>query len=109
MGSSPTGSIIIIVQEQHLLTGHLQDLLDLVTLTLKQTQLAVTRFCAATKVLTNDARQPDLVLLYECKTKCHVCMSTCGLVAMTSASHAEGRQFDPGQVYCASRCPQRAH
>jgi hypothetical protein len=24
--------------------------------------------------------------------------STCGLVAMTSASHAEGRQFDPGQV-----------
>ena len=28
-----------------------------------------------------------------------VCRSTCGLVAMTSASHAEGRQFDPGQVY----------
>ena len=26
--------------------------------------------------------------------------STCGLVAMTSASHAEGRQFDPGQVFC---------
>ena len=25
--------------------------------------------------------------------------STCGLVAMTSVSHAEGRQFDPGQVY----------
>ena len=25
--------------------------------------------------------------------------STCGLVAMTSASHAEGRQFDPGQVF----------
>ena len=24
--------------------------------------------------------------------------STCGLVAMTSASHAEGRQLDPGQV-----------
>ena len=24
---------------------------------------------------------------------------TCGLVAMTSAQHAEGRQFDPGQVY----------
>ena len=24
---------------------------------------------------------------------------SCGLVAMTSASHAEGRQFDPGQVY----------
>ena len=23
---------------------------------------------------------------------------TCGLVALTSASHAEGRQFDPGQV-----------
>ena len=25
--------------------------------------------------------------------------SICGLVAMTSASHAEGRQFDPGQMY----------
>ena len=25
--------------------------------------------------------------------------STCGLVAMTSVQHAEGRQFDPGQVY----------
>ena len=25
--------------------------------------------------------------------------STCGLVATTSASRAEGRQFDPGQVY----------
>ena len=25
--------------------------------------------------------------------------STCGLAAMTSAPHAEGRQFDPGQVY----------
>ena len=24
---------------------------------------------------------------------------TCGLVAMTSAQHAEGRQFEPGQVY----------
>ena len=29
--------------------------------------------------------------------------STCGLVAMTSASHAEGRQFDPGQVYALTR------
>ena len=28
--------------------------------------------------------------------------SSCGLVAMTSASHAEGRQFDPGQVYVAA-------
>ena len=27
--------------------------------------------------------------------------SSCGLVAMTSASHAEGHQFDPGQLYCA--------
>ena len=25
--------------------------------------------------------------------------STCGLVAMTSPSHGEGRQLDPGQVY----------
>ena len=28
---------------------------------------------------------------------------TCGLVTMTSASHAEGRQFDPGQVYLHPR------
>ena len=28
-----------------------------------------------------------------------VMQRTCGLVAMTSAPHAEGRQFDPGQVY----------
>ena len=28
-------------------------------------------------------------------------ISTCGLVAMTSAQHAEGRQFDPSQVYDA--------
>ena len=26
-------------------------------------------------------------------------LSTCGLVAMTPAQHAEGRQFGPGQVY----------
>ncbi len=38
--------------------------------------------------------------------------STCGLVAMTSAPHAEGRQFDPGQVYfrrcraCSTAVPQ---
>ena len=31
------------------------------------------------------------------------CTGTCGLVAMTSASHAEGRQFDPGQVYSCTR------
>ena len=42
-----------------------------------------------------------------------VVMGACGLVAMTSASHAEGRQFDPGQVYlslsirviCVCVCP----
>ncbi len=36
--------------------------------------------------------------------------STCGLVAMTSAPHAEGRQFDPGQVYFVAttmRCAAR--
>ena len=33
----------------------------------------------------------------------HIVVSTCGLVAMTSASHAEGRQFDPGQVYVRFR------
>ena len=33
--------------------------------------------------------------------------STCGLVAMASASHAEGRQFDPGQVYPSSHQAQR--
>ena len=30
---------------------------------------------------------------------------TCGLVAMTSASHAEGHQFDPGQVYAEHPAP----
>ena len=30
---------------------------------------------------------------------------TCGLVAMTSASHAEGRQFDPGHVYLRAGLP----
>ena len=33
---------------------------------------------------------------------------TCGLVAMTSASHAEGRQFDPGQVYAQARAVSNA-
>ena len=33
--------------------------------------------------------------------------STCGLLAMTPASHAEGRQFDPGQVYFPSRAVSR--
>ena len=32
-----------------------------------------------------------------------LCQGTCGLVAMTSASHAEGRQFDPGQVYASAQ------
>ena len=41
--------------------------------------------CAAVPVMPHAARR---------STTC-----TCGLVAMTSASHAEGRQFDPGQVY----------
>ena len=30
---------------------------------------------------------------------------TSGLVAMTSASHAEGRQFDPGLVYFSAGAP----
>ena len=34
--------------------------------------------------------------------------STCGLVSMTTASHAEGRQFDPGQVYELSYVTRRA-
>ena len=38
-----------------------------------------------------------------CWCRIYVCaffyISTCGLVATTSASHAGGRQFDPGQVY----------
>ena len=51
-----------------------------------------------------------------CSSYCHplllVCslfphprfQGTCGLVAMTSASHGEGRQFDPGQVYREIAC-----
>ena len=34
-----------------------------------------------------------------CIDACFKLHRTCGLVAMTSASHAEGRQFDPGLVY----------
>ena len=30
-------------------------------------------------------------------------VGTCGLVAMTSASHAEGGWFDPGQVYACCK------
>ena len=34
----------------------------------------------------------------------HSFHGTSGLVAMTSASHAEGRQFDPGLVYFSKKC-----
>ena len=37
------------------------------------------------------------------------CTRNCGLVAMTSASHAGGRQFDPGQVYSDIRNRVRPH
>ena len=45
------------------------------------------------------SRRAALVFTGECTIlrPCH--QSTHGLVAMTSASHAEGRQFDPGWVY----------
>ena len=39
------------------------------------------------------------LVLSLCALKHAIPNGTCGLVAMTSASHAEGRQFDPGQVY----------
>ena len=51
--------------------------------------------CAAVPVMPHAARR---------STTC-----TCGLVAMTSASHAEGRQFDPGQVYSRDRCAKELH
>ena len=35
-----------------------------------------------------------------CALSARASQGTCGLVAITSASDAEGRQFDPGQVYC---------
>ena len=56
-------------------------------------------------------RQSPSAAGHGCSSYCHPLMivycsfphprsqGTCGLVAMTSASHAEGRQFDPGQVY----------
>ena len=47
-----------------------------------------------TRTSITDARGPAI----EYSAGRH-CTCTCGLVAMTSASHAEGRQFDPGQVY----------
>ena len=39
---------------------------------------------------------PRKCVHWSLSTKVQVQQSTCGLVAMTSASHAEGRQFDPG-------------
>ena len=39
----------------------------------------------------------------ECCTQFNM-HGTSGLVAMTSASHAEGRQFDPGLVYIFVSC-----
>ena len=44
--------------------------------------------------------QAHFYAVYMMQTNSDRCTrSTCCLVAMTSASHAEGRQFDPGQVY----------
>ena len=40
--------------------------------------------------------------LYKCVSVPAWVRTTCGLMAMTSVSHAEGRQLDPGQVYCCS-------
>ena len=62
----------------------------------------------AAELLTNDVRASSIAILYE-QNKVLACMSTCGLVAMTSASHAEGRQFDPGQVYSRDRCAKELH
>ena len=54
-------------------------------------------------VLTAMGVSRDLFILL------HFHQSTHGLVAMTSAQHAEGRQFDPGWVYARiEQCsPQR--
>ena len=38
------------------------------------------------------------------RAKIQMKQSTCGLVAMTSASHAEGRQLESGQVYTFVIC-----
>ena len=58
------------------------------------------------KVQRRASRRPSLGSLAGmlCATCQNTSQGTCGLVAMTSASHAEGRQFDPGQLYIAS-CP----
>ena len=47
----------------------------------------------------SDTAKSDCVENCSRKARQSLSASTCGLVAMTSASHAEGRQFDPGQVY----------
>ena len=47
-----------------------------------------------------------VVLVSELCLRVCVRIGTCGLVAMTSASHAEGRQFDPGQVYILLLMPR---
>ena len=45
------------------------------------------------------APQPGQLQSYKTNIGLAANLSTCGLMAMTSAQHAEGRQFDPGQVY----------
>ena len=40
----------------------------------------------------------DSPLVFSCHVYFQLRSSTCGLVAMTSANHAEGCQFDPGQL-----------
>ena len=56
---------------------------------------------AACDCVVHSAQSLELSHLYMARDT-EGAMSTRGLVAMTSAQHAEGRQFDPGRVYATS-------
>ena len=57
------------------------------------------RGCLFFLQLRADAKRSSRAVVVVDGLPCVETQSTCGLVAMTSASHAEGRQLDPGQVY----------
>ena len=92
MGSSPTGSIL---QVQYALKRKRTGQLELLLLT--TFWVSVPLYWQLPSPLTKNTHASPQ---FDSQNKLYfIYMSTCGLVAMTSASHAEGRQFDPGQVY----------
>ena len=105
MGSSPTGSIL---QVQHALKRERTGQLELLLLT--TFWVSVPLYWQLPSPLTKNTHASPQ---FDSQNKLYfIYMSTCGLVAMTSASHAEGHQFDPGQVYpclCATPADRHPH